>query len=345
MILRIILVIVITLLEASCSFNFEVGIETIPVTEAYLPATNTIATLPAITPTTSPTKALTKTSSPTPLAHGTATDLPNPPTETPTKTPSPTPLPGLVVLPIDSLGNDIPWLPLDRTRWPVVHIVTINNQLPPFDNPLVRQAFAASIDREVITEMAKKWYAVDPSPATTFIPSETLGRNLYGDVGINFDPIHAKDLLAQAGYTDVTTFPKVSFIVNTYGDTAPGARFNMANAMADMWHSHLGVTVEVEALPPASFRERIRSNPPAFFWVGWTVDPGNDPDFMRDIFHSNADFNYGYFSNLTFDSLVEQAAAMHDPAMRQVLYIEAERLLCETEASIIPLYHTFTNIP
>ena len=313
----------------SCSLVFDVGLEHTSTDQTDLPT----STASIIVPTNTATL-------PVPSSTLTAT-----PTEVPTHTPSPTPLPGSIVVPVSSLGTDIPWLPLDRDRWPVVFIVTINNQLPPFDNSLVRQAFAASIDRNAIVEMAERWYAVDPSPATTFIPPQTLGRNLYEEVGINFDPVRAKELLTQAGYADTSSFPKVTFIVNSYGDTAPGARFNMANAMAEMWRTYLGVTVEVQALKPPTFGERIKSDPPALFWNGWMPDPGNDPDFIRTIFHTNAEGNYGHFSNADFDSLILSAAANHDPAIRQALYIEAERLLCETEAGIIPLYYTFTSIP
>lgn len=227
----------------------------------------------------------------------------------------------------------------------MVHVVTFNTELPPFDNPLVRQAFAASIDKNVIVDMAKRYYAIDPAPATTFIPPQTLGRDLYGKVGVNFDPAYAKELLTQAGYRDSTSFPTVTFIVNSYGDTAPGDRFNMASAMADMWHTYLGVTVKVEAYQPPTFRDRIRTNPPALFWVGWLPDPGNDPDFIRTIYYSGAQYNYGHFSNSTFDSLVDRAASLHDPATRQSLYIEAERVLCETEVGLIPLYFTFAKFP
>jgi ABC-type transport system substrate-binding protein len=251
----------------------------------------------------------------------------------------------VAVIPLSSLGKDIPWLPVDKTRWPSVHVITVNTHLPPFDNSLVRQAFAASIDKEAIVEMAKRFYAVDPSPATTFIPPQTLGRNLYGDVGISFNPVKARELLTQAGYQDTSSFPKVTFIVNSYGDIAPGARFNMASTMADMWLTHLGVTVEVKALEPSTFKDRITTNPPALFWIGWLPDPGNDPDFIRLTYHSDAEFNYGHFSNPEFDALVDRAATTHDPATRQALYIEAERVLCETEAGIIPLYYTFTSIP
>jgi ABC-type transport system substrate-binding protein len=280
----------------------------------------------------------------------TSTPSPIPPTLTPEPTatakvtPSPTPLPGSVVYPVDSLGTSIPWLRLDRSRWPSIFIVTINNQIPPFNNPLVRQAFAASIDRDIIVEMAEKWYAIDPTPATTFIPPLTLGRDLYGEVGINFDPTRAKDLLTQAGYTDTSSFPKVTFIVNSYGEIAPGARFNMANSMANMWHTYLGVAIEVQVMQPPGFGERLKSNPPELFWNGWLPDPGNDPDHIITIFRSDSEFNYGQFSNPDFDSLIDRAALSHDPAERQVLYIQAERLLCETEAAVIPLYHTFSNL-
>ncbi len=319
--MRLFFSVILVLQATACSLTFDVGLEPLPTSENLLP-TATVVVLPTSTPTL-------------------------PPTEVPTSTPVPTltPLPGNVVIPVTSLGTDIPWLPLDRSRYPTVFIITINNQMPPFDNPLVRRAFAASIDRDVIVGMAKKWYAVDPSPATTFIPPETLGRDLYGEMGINYDPARARDLLAQAGYTDTSAFPKVLFLVNSYGDTAPGARFNMANAIAEMWKNNLGITVEVQALSRLAFGDRVRSDPPALFWNGWLPDPGNDPDFIRQVFSTDAEYNYGHFSNPDFDSLVERAERSHDPAARQVLYIEAERLLCEMEAGIIPLYHTFSNIP
>jgi ABC-type oligopeptide transport system substrate-binding subunit len=50
--------------------------------------------------------------------------------------------------------------------------------------------------------------------------------------------------------------------------------------------------------------------------------------------------NFGHFSNPEFDRLVDRAAGMSDPAQRQLLYIEAEQILNEQQAAIIPLFHT-----
>jgi oligopeptide transport system substrate-binding protein len=290
---------------------------------------------PAIVPTASPVPTL--TSSPVPPTV-TISPSPIPPTET--LIPSPTPLPGKLVLPLDTLGSSIPWLPVDETARPVVNYVAFNVLRPPFNSALVRQAFAHAIDRQVIVEMAEKYKTRDPKAATTFTPPVTLGRDLYNEVGAQFDPQRAKELLTEAGYSDPSAFPAVTLIVNSYGDVAPGARFNMANTMADMWQEYLGVSVQVQAFNRNDFNNRVQNNLPEMYWLGWVADY-NDPDnFLNGVFHSGGEYNFGNFSSAEFDRLVEQAANLNDPAERQTLYIQAEHVLCEIEAGLIPLYHS-----
>lgn len=305
------------LLTASCNFVFEIGLEAPSVTPTamlILPATKTV------------------TASPVPTL------------EIPTITPSPTPLPGALVFPLSSLGTDIPWLKTDSSKLPQVHTITFNLSKPPFDNVLVRKAFAASVDRDAVVKLAHRYSFDKIFPATTFLPPQILGRDLYGVVGINYDPAQAKEWLNQAGYSDTSSFPTTTLIVNSYGLADPYARYNMAKAIADMWHANLGVTVEVQALKPPTFGERISTDMPEIIWIGWVPDSGNDPDFIR-IYLSNFVSNYGHFSNSEFDRLVDEAAKSHDPAARQIMYIEADRLLCETEVGIIPLYHLIKYAP
>lgn len=294
---------------------------------------------------------------PTPIPP-TFTASPIPPTVTlePTVTatatviPSPTPLPGSVVLPVDTLAESIPWLPLDKTVRPTVTFAGFNTLKPPFNSALVRQAFAHAIDRDVIVEMAIRYKSTNPVHATSLTPPETLGRDLYNEVGANFDPQKAKDLLTQAGYSDPSSFPNVLFLVNASGETAPGARYNVANAMAEMWKTHLGVTVEVQAMQSFSeYGERLRSNPSHIYWITWVADYNDPANFVGELFNPNGEYegqyNYGNFSNAEFDQLMERAAQSKDPSERQELYIQAERLLCETEAAVIPLWHSTYNMP
>jgi len=89
----------------------------------------------------------------------------------------------------------------------------------------------------------------------------------------------------------------------------------------------------------------LRSDPPELFWQGWAADQ-NDPDnFLAEIFRSDSQYNFGKFSSRDFDRLMLNAAGSKDPLTRQAFYIQAERLLCEVEAALIPLYHATVEIP
>lgn len=267
------------------------------------------------------------------------------PTATATTAPTATPLPGSVVLPVDTLGKNKPWLPMENSARPGTYYFYFNLSKPPFNSVLVRQAFAAAVDREALVDIAAQYGAQDPRPATSFTPPETLGRDLYNDVGIPFDPARAQELLAEAGYTDAGKFPPVTLLINMGGDAAPGFHVKITDEMARMWEQHLGIQVKVEVVEWGTYRDRIASNPPEIFRLSWAADY-NDPDnFLREIFNSGSEYNYGSFSNAEFDLLVNRAKNSYDPAQRQELYIQAEQILCETEAAIIPIFHSTYNIP
>jgi len=234
---------------------------------------------------------------------------------------------------------------MENSARPGTYFFFFNLSKPPFNNALVRQAFAAAIDREALVEVAKKYGANNPRPATTFTPPETLGRDLYNEVGIPFNPANAKDLLAQAGYSDPSKFPPVTLLINVGGDAAPGFHVKITDEMVKMWQQYLGIKVTVEVINWGPYLERIDSSPTEIFRLSWAADY-NDPDnFLREIFKSGSQYNYGNFSNTEFNKLVDRAAKSTDPAERQELYIQAERILCETEAALIPIYHSTYNIP
>lgn len=264
-----------------------------------------------------------------------------PPTATATATviPSPTPLPGAVVIPLDSLGKSIPWLPTDKSAMPGTYFFYFNLEKPPFNSVLVREAFAAAIDRKALVEVAKKYGARNPEPATTFTPSVTLGRDLYNEVGIPFDIAHAKELLQQAGYTDPSKFPPVTLLISMSGSKTPGFHVKMTEAMIDMWKQNLGVEISYQTLDRETFFSRINSDPSEIFRLIIYSDI-NDPDDFLKIFKTGADWNHGGFSNSEFDKLIDRAAKISDPAERQLLYMQAEQILCETEIAILPIYHS-----
>jgi len=284
-----------------------------------------------------------------PPAAPTSTPLPPtlPPTPTPsmTATPEPTPIPGVQLVPSSSLGKSIPWLPYNVDKKPMTVFYGFNVRRPPFDNVLVRQAFAAAVDREQIAEQARGYYFRNAAPATTLTHPEVLTRDLYNQVGIPFDPARAKELLRQAGYSDVERFPTVTLLVSTRSKGAPGAYYQMAKTIAAMWQTNLGIQVKVEVLNMDDFRRRVTTAPPDIYQLGWVADYIDPDNFLKALFHSNSEVNFGRFNNQEFDRLVDEAARLTDPEKRLLLYIRAEQILTEEETGIIPLYHCYVPVP
>jgi oligopeptide transport system substrate-binding protein len=235
------------------------------------------------------------------------------------------------------MSSTIPWLPLDASARPSVYYLGFTVGNPPLDNVLVRQALASSIDRTAIVALMAP-YLPELAPATSFTPPQTLGLDLTGQVGLSFDPARAQQLLKQAGYSDPRSMRPLTIFVRTVGQN-PGLPLEMAEAVADMWRENLGIEVVVEGTA-ATLADRFASNPPDVFRLGWAADI-NDPDnFLYEIFRTGSPYNYGGWQNPSFLDLVGRAHAASDPELRQQLYVEAERILCETDAAVIPLFHT-----
>jgi ABC-type oligopeptide transport system substrate-binding subunit len=270
-----------------------------------------------------------------------------PPTLTPTATdtPEPTAVPGVELIPVSELANQVPWLPANERDLPMSVYYGFNMEKPPFDKLLVRQAFAAAVDRQAVADKALEYRFPDAKPATTLTPAIVLGRDLYNQVGVPFDPARAKELLKEAGYDSPGSLPEITLLVSTRGKGAPGAYYQMAKDVIAMWEGNLGVTVKLEVLEMPAFLARMESDPPGMFWMGWVADY-NDPDnYLNALFRSGVQANRGHFANAAFDRLVVEARRVTDPLERQLRYIQAEQVLAEQETALIPLFHSLRPTP
>lgn len=294
----------------------------------------------SVLPTATPFLA-TKSSTPSPIpVTSTLTSTP-----TNTNTPEATPIPGEQVYPVSSLANGIPWLPYDEANKPMSVYYGFNVRKAPFNNILVRQAFAAAVDREQVAQKALEYYFRNATPATSLTPKEILSRDLYNEVGISFDPVRAREFLQQAGYANVESFPSTTLLVSTRGKAAPGAYYQMAKLIVDMWQTNLGISVEIEVAEIGSYGDIFASNPPDIYQLGWVADYMDPDNFLMALFHSTSKANFGHFNNREFDRLVDEAARVTDPEKRLLLYVQAEQILVEKETGLIPLYHSYVPVP
>lgn len=293
------------------------------------------------TNTKSPTANPTNTLLPLPTRPPTETPIPRP-TATPRPQPTATPLlPGRQTIPLAQLTPEIPWLAYDAASVPSTGYLGFNETKPPFDDVRVRQAFALAVDREAVASLMEQiGSGQDFRPAAVFTPPDVLGRDLYGDVGLPFDPDRAQALLSEAGYPNGSGLPRIELGFNE-NDT----NRQMAELIAAMWQRNLGVNVVLQPYDNwNTYQELLDTDAPQIFRMGWAAD-FNDPDnFLAGFTDESSSGGRTNFNNNEFNLLVKEAANLvRDPAARQRLYIQAEEILVEQEAVIIPLYHYHVN--
>jgi oligopeptide transport system substrate-binding protein len=196
----------------------------------------------------------------------------------------------------------------------------------PFDNPQVRKAFAMAIDRDVLPKILQG----GQTPATSWVPPGMLAHN--PEIGLKFNPDEARRLLKEAGYPDGKGLPPIVLGYNTDEE-----KKLVAEAIQSMWQKHLGVVVQIENQEWKVFLKKLQNDPFPVFRSGWGADYP-DPDNFMKLFTSNSGNNHGRWKNPRYDQLLELAARELDPKKRTQLYDEAQKILSETDAAIVPLY-------
>lgn len=220
---------------------------------------------------------------------------------------------------------------------------------PPFDDPLVRKAFAAAIDRVNIVENVTKGGQL---PAHSFAPPGIFGNVTedlsIGDYLLESDyaeqVAQARTWLAEAGY------PEGEGLDIVLGhDTAEG-QTQLGQAVQAMWQEAFPeavITIEsqewgvyLDTLMPGSPDEEK----PHTFRLGWCSDYPDQNDWLP-LFNSQNGMNIFKYASPEFDDLVKTAAFEPDPAKRVELYHEAEELIINQDVVMAPLnYYTFNRL-
>ncbi len=203
---------------------------------------------------------------------------------------------------------------------------------PPFNDVRIRRAFSMAIDRGEFPKILNG----GELPATSWIPKGMLAYN--PDIGLKYNPDEAKRLLAEAGYPDGKDFPKVTVLFNTNPENQM-----VAENLQAQWKRNLNVSVELDNQEWKVYLKRLKTDAPAIFRLGWGADLP-DPDNFMNLFTTESGNNNTKWSNKKYDKLIEFAAIEMDAEKRIKLYNEAQRILCEIDAPIMPLFISAQNV-
>ena len=195
--------------------------------------------------------------------------------------------------------------------------MVMNVAIAPLDNKLVRQAISYAIPYQALLDQVMYGFA---SPAGTLIPStmETYAGDkldLY-----TTDLTKAKSLLDQSG---VGPF-KIELAVPQSSKQQQQAAVLIQDNLRQ-----IGIDAQITQLPDADYQDRRNKHElPLFFheWYSW----GDDPFYQMNFLLKCGQFtNFSGYCNPALDKIIEEGTFTTDPARRQELSTEAQKIMLE----------------
>lgn len=201
----------------------------------------------------------------------------------------------------------------------------------PFDDQLLRAALTMAIDRETLTEILGRGevgaFGVVPPGVANYESRQYEWRTLDDAARVE----RARELFRRAGYgPDQSLSFSLTYDVGDVHET-------VALAVTAMWRDAFGIDVELIKKEWKYFLatrdNRSDWDVMRFAWVG----DYNDATTFLDIFRSGSPQNLPGYAAATYDSRLDQAAALSSLPDRARTLGEAEALLMENYP-IAPLY-------
>ena len=209
-----------------------------------------------------------------------------------------------------------------------------NAAKPPFDDPLVRRAFAMALDVDKLVDVVRQGYV---QRANGFLPPGIPGY-IPDSPGISYDPTEARRLLGQSTFGGVDDLPPI--VYTTSGQGGVGATLS---AMVEMWRANLGVEVDVHQIPSDVYFYRLDEEVDNLFDYGWIADYPDPENILDVLFHTGMANNVGSYSNPQVDAVLETARIEQNVERRLALYRQAQEMLLD-DAAAIPLWYDNTYV-
>jgi oligopeptide transport system substrate-binding protein len=212
------------------------------------------------------------------------------------------------------LTRDLARVPLLREIW-----AQFNVHRPPFDNALVRLAFAQAIDRDQLIRDAAD------SPAIPSLGPVPKGlRDYRGDLAAQrFDATGARTTLDSSGVAPGSLAGIHLLVRDIPFDRA------VATSIAAQVKLQLGIELTLDVKPSPTVTAALQKGD---FQVqapgGWLADYPDEQNFL-DIFRTEDFSQWSRYSSIGFDGLVQAADGEADPARRLQLYAQAQQLLAQ----------------
>jgi len=188
----------------------------------------------------------------------------------------------------------------------------LNCGRPPFDNPLVRRAVSAAIDRKRILDTI---YEGRGLLARGPVPQSLMTQDISPEA---YDPAAARRLLAESGHKDGLS---VKIYIGAEQET-----LDMVEVI-QQYLAAVGIKASIVQLEWSAYKQAVNNGDADAFWLSWQADYPDPENFLFPVFYSGnfgSAGNRARFKDPEFDALITKAQAEPDGNKRLELYRAAQ---------------------
>ena len=211
-----------------------------------------------------------------------------------------------------------------------------NVEKAPLTNVHLRKAIVQAIDRSEIIKILDG----GQQALSGWLPPGIMGYD--PNVGLKFDVKKAKENLTLAlkelGLKSEEDLKRIEIRFNTSEDYQ-----KIGENMQAQVRRNLGLKVELKNEEWKVYLTALKADPPQIYRFGWAADYP-DPDNFMQVMLSGSENNRSRWKNKKYDQIVAQAGVETNLETRKKLYYEAQRLLTEEDAAVIPLFAGVTHM-
>jgi peptide/nickel transport system substrate-binding protein len=197
-----------------------------------------------------------------------------------------------------------------------LYVLAVNSKRPPLDNPLVKQALALAVDRELIVKELWRGRGIVPSGPIA------KGDNHHDPSlpPLGYNPREARERLRKAGYKN-----EEIVLETTVGYTANDKP--MAEAVQEMWRE-VGINAKVEVIEYSVRAQKVRDRSFKGLWWSDPTSTLSDPDGMMWRLLGPGG-PQDYWRHPRFDELGNAARFSVDERFRGEAYREMTKIFLE----------------
>jgi peptide/nickel transport system substrate-binding protein len=223
---------------------------------------------------------------------------------------------------------------LETVQSPRTAVMVVNNSRPPFDDPLVRQAFQHAIDTETIAATVYEGGAVPAigpfSPDDPWAPEDAQPAA--------YDPAEADALFDDAGVDPSS----LSLELIAYSDRPEFA--DLATVIQDQL-GELGITVKIRTGEYAAVEPDLLAGnfDAALLSRGYLADVADPAGSLRSDYTCDGGFNLARYCDLRTDAMINEASTTGEADARHELEAQIAEKLQDEAASVFLVHESLVT--